>query len=205
MLNEVVAQPRAARDECNVMKGTRHIMTAPIDDLDSEALRNELQGLLQYINRVREEIASISRPADDDHEFSTMSDQLDAVIQATDDASNTIMACAEGNEEAVQELRGMLSDPAQIALLDKISENDMNTIQACSFQDITGQRVTKVARSLTYVEDRVSALTELWGKDEIAKVDVKGEAKTADEQLLNGPALDPTRSISQDEIDALFD
>jgi len=180
-------------------------MTAPLEDLDSDTLRQELQGLLRYINRVREEIASISRPADGDHEFSTMSDQLDAVIKATDDASNTIMACAEGNEDAVKELRGSLKDPAQIALLDKISENDMNTIQACSFQDITGQRVTKVARSLTYVEDRVSALTELWGKDEIEKVDVKGDEKTDDEKLLNGPALDPSRSIGQDEIDALFD
>ena len=180
-------------------------MTAPLEDLDSNALRAELQGLLKYINRVRQEIASISRPADDEHEFGTMSDQLDAVIKATDEASNTIMACAEGNEDAVQELRGLLTDPAQIALLDKISENDMNTIQACSFQDITGQRVTKVARSLTYVEDRVTALTELWGKEEIEKVDVKGSDKTEDEKLLNGPALDPTRSISQDEIDALFD
>ena len=180
-------------------------MNAPIEDLDSEALRNELHGLLLYINRVRDEIANISRPADDDHEFSTMSDQLDAVIKATDDASNTIMACAESNEDAVQELRGMLKDPAQVALLDKISENDMNTIQACSFQDITGQRVTKVARSLTYVEDRVSALTELWGRQEIEKVEVKGEEKSEDEKLLHGPALDPERSISQDEIDALFD
>jgi len=180
-------------------------MTAPIDDLDSDALRGELQGLLRYINRVRQEIASISRPADDAHEFGTMSDQLDAVISATDEASNTIMACAESTEEVLLELRGLISDPAQLKLLDKISENDMNTIQACSFQDITGQRVTKVARSLTYVEDRVSALTELWGRDQIEKVDVKGEEKSEDEKLLHGPALDPARSISQDEIDALFD
>lgn len=180
-------------------------MNAQIEDVDSESLRNELQGLLRYINRVREEIASISRPSDDSHEFSTMSDQLDAVIKATDDASNTIMGCAENNEDAVQKLRALIKDPAQIALLDTISENDMNTIQACSFQDITGQRVTKVARSLTYVEDRVTALTELWGKEAINKVKVKDDGKTEDEKLLNGPALDPARSINQDEIDALFD
>ena len=65
--------------------------------------------------------------------------------------------------------------------------------------------MTKVARSLTYVEDRVAALTELWGREEIEKVEIKGEEKTEDEKLLHGPALDPERSISQDEIDALFD
>ncbi|MBF0249555.1 MAG: protein phosphatase CheZ [Alphaproteobacteria bacterium] len=180
-------------------------MTAPIDHLDSGALKSELQGLLQYINRVRQEIASISRPADDDHHFDTMADQLDAVIKATDDASNSIMEAAERNEEAVQQLRAIATAPEHAALLDKISANDMDIIQSCSFQDITGQRVTKVARSLTYVEARVSALTQLWGEEEIAKVEVKGAEKTADEKLLNGPALDPTRSISQAEIDALFD
>lgn len=180
-------------------------MNAPIHDVDSNVLRSELHGLLKYINRVREEIASISRPTDDSHEFSSMSDQLDAVIKATDEASNTIMGCAEGNEDAVAKLRALLKDPAQLALLDQISENDMNVIQACSFQDITGQRVTKVARSLTYVEARVGALTELWGKEEIEKVELKAVEKSADEKLLNGPALDPSRSINQAEIDALFD
>ena len=180
-------------------------MNAPIDDKDSETLRSELMGLLKYINRVREEIASISRPADEEHQFETMADQLDAVIEATDEASNTIMQRAEDNEEVLFKLRETLTDPAQAAMLDQISGNDMEIIQACSFQDLTSQRVTKVARSLTYVEDRVGALAEVWGKEELEKVDVKGMDKTEDEKLLHGPALDPQKSISQDEIDALFD
>ena len=180
-------------------------MNAPMNEVESEALRNELTGLLKYINRVRQEIASISHPADEDHHFETMSDQLDAVIKATDDASNTIMACAENNEDAILKLRKTLTDPAQAALLDKISSNDMGIIQACSFQDLTSQRVTKVARSITYVEDRVSALAEVWGKDELDKVVVKGSEKTEDEKLLNGPAIDPQKACSQAEIDALFD
>ncbi len=180
-------------------------MNAPMNDTEAEALRHELTGLLKYINRVRLEIASISRPADEEHQFETMSDQLDAVIKATDDASNTIMACAENNEETLIALRATLTDPKQAALLDKLSENDMAIIQACSFQDLTSQRVTKVARSITYVEDRVSALAEVWGKEELDKVEVKGMDKTDDEKLLNGPAMDGQKSISQDEIDALFD
>jgi len=180
-------------------------MTAPLNDKDSETLRNELMGLLSYINRVRQEIASIARPADEEHHFETMAEQLDAVIKATDDASNTIMASAESNEELITQLRATLTDPKQAALLDKLSENGMGIIQACSFQDLTSQRVTKVARSITYVEDRVAALAEVWGKEELDKVVVKGSEKTDDEKLLHGPALDSQKSISQDEIDALFD
>lgn len=180
-------------------------MTAPMNESESEALRNELTGLLKYINRVRLEIASISHPADEEHHFVSMADQLDAVIKATDDASNTIMASAETNDELVNELRKTLADPKQAAILDKIAANGMDIIQACSFQDLTSQRVTKVARSITYVEDRVSALAEVWGKEELDKVVVAGSDKTADEKLLNGPALDGQKSISQSEIDALFD
>ena len=180
-------------------------MTAQTGQPDAEALRSELMGLLKYINRVRLEIATISRPADEDHQFETMSDQLDAVIKATDEASNTIMASAESNEDVIAELRATLTDPKQAALLDKLSSNDMDIIQACSFQDLTSQRVTKVARSITYVEDRVTALTDVWGREELEKIEIKGEEKTADQKLLHGPALEPQKAISQDEIDALFD
>jgi len=180
-------------------------MNASPENLNSDALHHELEGLLKYINRVREEIATISRPADEEHHFESMADQLDAVIKATDDASHTIMGCAEKNDETVDTLRKSLKDPAQLKLLDTISNNSMDIIQACSFQDLTSQRVTKVARSISYVEERVQALASVWGKDELDKVEVKGSDKTEDEKLLNGPALDPTASIDQAAIDALFD
>jgi chemotaxis protein CheZ len=43
----------------------------------------------------------------------------------------------------------------------------MGLFEACSFQDITGQRITKVVRSLTYVETRVNKLIEAWGRSEL--------------------------------------
>lgn len=180
-------------------------MTAPADEVDAEALKGELMGLLKYIHRVRDEIANISRPADEDHQFETMSEQLDAVVKSTDEASNAIMAGAEANEELIESLRKKITDPELASILDQLSENDISIIQACSFQDLTGQRLNKVARSLTYVEDRVNALTEVWGREELEKVEVKGEEKSEDEKLLHGPALPSGKAISQDEIDALFD
>ena len=71
-------------------------------------------------------------------------------------------------------------------------------------QDITGQRVSKIVKSISYVEERVTALREIWGDDELAKVELAVVELTEDEKLLNGPQL-KTAAISQDEIDALFD
>ena len=172
---------------------------------DAEALKHELVGLFQYIRRVRQEIAAIYRPADDDHQFDSMADQLDAIIGTTEEATNTIMEAMENNDEILAKLRQGITDADHLACLDMIGANGAAVFEACSFQDITGQRVSKVVKSVSYVEERINALIEIWGKDELDNVDVKPEReKTADEKLVHGPQL-AGKGISQDEIDKLFD
>jgi len=172
---------------------------------DSDLLKKELYGLFKYLQRVRQEIAAINRPADKALHFDSMSDQLDAIVKATEEATDTIMGCMEKNDEIVGKLRELITDEAQLQLLDQISTNGNDVFEACSFQDITGQRITKVVKSVTYVEDRVNALIAVWGKEEIDRIEVKAETeKTADEKLMHGPALEG-EGITQAEIDKLFD
>jgi chemotaxis protein CheZ len=57
----------------------------------------------------------------------------------------------EGSESAVTELHTQITDPAQIKLLDKIVDNGNNIFQACAFQDITGQPISKIVKSVFYV------------------------------------------------------
>jgi chemotaxis protein CheZ len=57
----------------------------------NSTLKTELAGLFHYIQRVRVEIAGIHRPADEDNNFDKMSDQLDAIVEATEQATDTIM------------------------------------------------------------------------------------------------------------------
>ena len=170
-----------------------------------DALRQEFEGLWRYIQRVRQEIAAIDRPADEDHQFNSTGDQLDAIVEATEEATNTIMECMESNEDAVDNLRKRINDPDQVALLDQIAANGNEVFKACSFQDITGQRINKVVRSLTYVEERVNALVDLWGKEQLAEVVVRADQeKTTDEKLLSGPQL-KGKGLLQDDIDKFFD
>jgi chemotaxis protein CheZ len=173
-------------------------------EMEAEQLKSELFGLFKYVQRVREEIAAMARPADEDYQFTTMGEQLDIIVKATEEATHTIMGVVEKNDALIEKLQGMLADDEAKSLLDEIVNNNMQVIQACSFQDLTGQRVNKVIKSLSYVETRVNNLADVWGKDELAKVEVQAEEKSEDEKLLHGPQ-DPGRGISQDEIDALFD
>ena len=171
--------------------------TASLNDLKAQ-----LNGLLRYIQRVRVEIAAISHPSDEDFHFTSMGEQLDAIVAATEKATNRIMSAMERNNQLVEKVRGKAK--GEVAkVLDGIVENSNEVFEACSFQDITGQRVNKVVKSITYVEERVNALVEVWGKEELDKVEVQVLEKTEDEKLLDGPQLEG-KGLSQDEIDALF-
>jgi chemotaxis protein CheZ len=173
-------------------------------DLDVDTLKGELIGLFQYVNRVRYEIAAINHPVEDEHVLSSMADQLDAIVEATEHATNTIMESVEQSTELLYSIRDDLTDE-QKAVVDKSIEWSNQVFEACSFQDITGQRVSKVMKSIIYVEERVNALIDVWGKDELDKVNVQATLeKTSDEKLLNGPQL-KGQGISQNEIDSLFD
>lgn len=170
-----------------------------------DQLKHELDGLLRYINRVKQEVAAIEHPLNEDDQFDNMGEQLEAVVQATSAATNTIMEVVEKNAELLDRLRENISDPAQSALLDQITANSNDVFEACSFQDITGQRIHKVARSVTYVEARVNSLVDIMGKKEMTKIKVEDDhVKSEDEELMNGPQLNG-QGLSQDDIDQLFD
>lgn len=142
---------------------------------------------------------------EEEHDFSTMGDQLDAIIEATETATNTIMEAVEKNDDIVAEIRGKVDDPEVIAMLDKINANSGDVFEACSFQDITGQRVNKVIKSITYVEERVNSLIDVMGREAIESAEVTATSeKTEDEKLLDGPQL-AGKGLSQDDIDSLFD
>jgi len=170
-------------------------------------LKAEISGLLRYMQRVRVEIAAMDRGRDEDHNFETMGKQLDAIVEATEKATDTIMTSMEENEECVNKIKEGLNDPAKIALLDKIVDNGNVVFEACSFQDITGQRVTKIVKSITFVEERVNKLLDIWGRDGLEGIEVETDAEVQREKdlVLHGPQLDGQATISQDDIDKLFD
>ena len=74
-----------------------------------------------------------------------------------------------------------------------------NIYEASAFQDITGQRITKIVRALQSLEEKLASLTSAFGPLEEAQP-AKPEGDAA---LLNGPQLEKS-AASQTDIDALF-
>ena len=108
------------------------------------------------------------------------------------------MECAEAILEA---------DPSDMeAYQQMVNDKMMDIFEACSFQDITGQRISKVVETLEHIESRVSRFAAAIGakdSDQPASEKVIKRKKRKKDQILNGPALEG-EGVSQDEIDALL-
>lgn len=176
------------------------------DHQDVAILKRELLGLFEYIQKIRKEIASIRRPGhpDKDH-FSKMSDELDAIVSATASATDTILETVEEMEDLIEKVRPMVANPEGRALLDTFPDKTGKIFEACAFQDITGQRISKVVASLQFVEERVNALISIWGKNQIASEAPEDNEQPIDEykRYLNGPQL-AGQGVSQADVDAMF-
>jgi chemotaxis protein CheZ len=159
-------------------------------------LYTELEQLADFIRNSRNEIAAI-RPQDiTEIHIASANDELDAVIQAAEEATGTILDAAEAIDGICRHLEPMHRDPIQTWVT--------NIYQACNFQDITGQRITKVVKALQTIEERVAVLLGAFGEDLTSRPPpAPVSAGKSDADLLNGPQL-AHAAKGQDEIDALF-
>jgi len=167
-------------------------------------LYKECQDLADYIEDARSEISSLSPDGADSAGIPRAGQELDAIVEATESATDTIMQAAEDIMSCDHDDFDNYKEHVNTEL--------MKIFEACSFQDITGQRISKVVKTLNHVEDRVSKLIAILGitnndgtpKDAkpILDPDASPDAPS-DEDLLNGPAL-AGEGIDQGEIDSLM-
>ncbi len=156
------------------------------------AIYGEFRLLSERIKTAREEIAEL-RPTELSQErIPRAGKELEAIVQSTEEASGTIMDAAETI---------MSGDPSDDGYGDMVQENCLRIFEACSFQDLTGQRISKVVDTLTFIEDRLAHMSAGWSGD---VQEASADAPEGDKALLNGPALQG-EGIDQNAVDALMD
>lgn len=175
-----------------------------IESNDVKVLKRELIVMFSHIQRIRKELASIRRPGheDEDH-FLRMADQLDAIVESTEEATNTIMTSMEDIDGLIAQAKAKVADPAALALLDQVTDKANAVFEACSFQDLTGQRVTKVVKSLQFLEERVNIIIKMWGREELEKVVVELQEQDPEKAMMHGPQRKGA-GVSQSEVDKLL-
>lgn len=168
-------------------------------------LEAEMSAIRAAIRETKTEIATLHHAGFQGKELGRVTDELDAVVDGTEQATEAILTSAETIEDRVNNLSAKL-DGADQGMANDAAEAVMTIFEACNFQDITGQRITKVVKTMRFIEERIDSMMDIWGGmesfEEVKTLDVgpKGDAA-----LLNGPAMDEDVNVaSQDDIDALF-
>ena len=175
------------------------IMETMRGDVSAVDLRvyKELDDLSAYINNARSEIAAVRPDEIRDEHLPAAADELDAIVTHTEEATGVILDAAEPiDREAVELGAQVISD--QVILI----------FEACGFQDLTGQRISKIVATLKHIEDRIEKITTVFGiqlkqQHQAAKADRKEATEDPDVVLVHGPQL-PENANNQAEIDALL-
>jgi chemotaxis protein CheZ len=180
----------------------------PKNSVVDSFVHQEIAKLAQYIGDAKNEIFAIQTNAKAEDAINDASLHLEEVVKATEQATNTIMDAADTIQNFASGIGGENGQ--------KIVDATTVIYDACTFQDITGQRIRKVITLLENIEDRVSKLNGLFGTVEEAEIstdakqvdvknlDIKDVAVPKDDkELLNGPQL-ASQAASQDDIDAIL-
>ncbi len=158
----------------------------------------ELRDIAHYIENMKQEIGVFQVNDLKESRIPAAGQELDAIIKATEDATNTIMENAEALMAA--DVKDMKTYQALV------NDHVMKIFEACSFQDITGQRVAKVVETLQMIEARVGRFAEaVQAKDVQGFLDEReaARAKRAEKLLLNGPQL-AGKGVDQKKVDDMF-
>ncbi|TGD96315.1 protein phosphatase CheZ [Methylobacterium nonmethylotrophicum] len=158
----------------------------------------ELLEIAEYITKLKKGISALRAQELTRDRIPMAHDELGSVVAATASATNRIMESAES----------MLSIEART--LDeyrtKVEAHIGDIFEACTFQDITGQRISKVVEALGQLEKRLSQFSTVVnvrdGEVEYDPEEARRKAR-AESLMLNGPQLKGPET-PQDAIDALF-
>ena len=162
-------------------------------------IHSELRGILLRIESLRKEIAKVRANDISDNKIPQMGRELSAIVEATEGATNSIMGAAETvleiETDNIEEYR------------DAVSDQMITIFEACSFQDLTGQRVTKIIETVEIIEERINLLCQMLDMsstgEQPPEEELNAKQKRKKELLLNGPAL-KGEGADQSAIDELF-
>jgi chemotaxis protein CheZ len=173
----------------------RAVLSTMSGDLTAQesSLLVEVEELGRTIARAKAEISALRVDDISASHVPSATDELDAIVEHTASATHTILECCETLDKAAEESTGKRAAELQDATT--------RIYEACSFQDITGQRITKVVATLKAIDAKVLQILGTFGRRGAALA--TEVTAPLDEALLNGPQL-PAAAMDQSDIDRLL-
>ncbi|MCB9965839.1 MAG: protein phosphatase CheZ [Rhodospirillales bacterium] len=177
-------------------------MATRLDELSSEINASSQlaemaeEGLVRKFAEILEIISAISYKGTGDAPMNA-GVELEKVIEVTETAANQIMDAAERITDRLANSDDLNDSAKREAALDDVRNEIQEILIACSFQDLTGQRVRKTLENMQLIEERLSSTLYKLGLDVDSH---KGKGLAADIT-----SAKEAKTSSQGDIDSLFD
>lgn len=157
----------------------------------SQQLDMAEEGMVGKIVEVMQVLSAISYSGDGSSAANT-GVELESVIETTEKAANQILDAADRIANRLH-AEGKWDEPGTREKLLEATKSDIQDIlMACTFQDLTGQRIRKTLENLQMIEGRLSSTLEKFG------VNIRPETNEVVRDSIDNHAK------SQADIDALF-
>jgi chemotaxis protein CheZ len=205
--NAVTEQVSASADE-QVAEAQALLATYRAQIEQCEKLKIELDLIHDAITRTKQEIAVLHGKSFDGDEMAKVNGELGAVVGGTEQATQQILEAAESIDQSASALSKVTSPDQQKLLSEEIQERVVSIFEACNFQDLTGQRISKVMATMKFIENHIMVMMDIWGGVDAIRAHAPPiiDDREGDARLLNGPKLDgDVGHASQNDIDAMFD
>jgi len=163
---------------------------------DVVRFRGDLMDMADAIARTRAEVAALSGQDHGESRLTVASEALDSIVRATERATSDILGAAEAVQEAAWTLRETGADGA---LCDDLDRHATGIYTACSFQDLTAQRTSRIVHTLRYLEDRIASMIGIWGSEE-GVPDLDAEAR-----IRRDTAATFETALDQTDVDRFLD
>ena len=140
-----------------VAEVVRAVLATMSGDLSAQetSLLAEVEALGRTIACAKAEIAALRVDDITDNHIPFATDELDAIVEHTATATNAILSSCETLDDVAGSVTG---EPAA-----RLQDATTRIYEACSFQDITGQRITKVVATLKTIEAKVAQIVATFG------------------------------------------
>ncbi len=162
---------------------------------------DDFHQIMEKISQTRDDMQLLNMPNNEVCPLTDAENELKMVVKATEDATNRIMSAAETIMTADPK------DPAHYHLT--VESKVMEIFEACSFQDITGQRINRVVETLDFVDYRIHKIAAFLGietaseRREFNEQAFMERLQRKDDLILHGPQEDG-EGVDQNEIDNMF-
>jgi chemotaxis protein CheZ len=156
-------------------------------------IHEQMRKMMEGIQQTKREIAALRPKNLKDEDIPNATHSLDVIIQTSEEACASILSCAEDLNEVAEVMPQKLKD--------RLQEISIRILEASNFDDLNGQRIRKVIKTLKTIEEGMKNLLIALG-DTLPEVEPV-EAAPPEARLMQGPQ-DPGQATSQEEIDRLL-